>query len=92
MKSLMKLIFMNVGCAELHSVPAVPRLAAADGGGRTGGLAALHTQGSRLQGGEGQPNIQVHITYPPGRAQPYARYLLYSALLLLEAVMRVRII
>ena len=53
-------LYGYLGCAELHPVPAVPGIAVADGGGGAGGLAPLHTQGSRLQGGEGQPHLQVN--------------------------------
>ena len=48
-----------VGRAQLHPFPAVPRLAAAHGGGGAGGLAALRAQGPGLQGGAGQPHLQV---------------------------------
>ena len=51
----------RLGSAEFHPVPAVPRLPAAHGGGRAGGLAPLHTQGSSLQGGKGQPHLQVQL-------------------------------
>ncbi len=54
-------VLCYLGSSELHPVPAVPRLAAADGGRGAGGLAPLHTQGSGLQGGEGQPHLQVHV-------------------------------
>ena len=50
---------MSLGCAQLYPVPTVPWFAAADGGRGPGGLAPLHPQGSQLQGGEGQPHIQV---------------------------------
>jgi hypothetical protein len=54
-------VLCYLGSSELHPFPAVPRVAVADGGRGAGGLAPLHTQGSGLQGGEGQPHLQVHI-------------------------------
>jgi hypothetical protein len=55
------MFYAILGSSELHPFPAVPRVAAADGGRGAGGLAPLHTQGSGLQGGEGQPHLQVII-------------------------------
>ena len=50
---------MFAGGPELYPVPPVPWLPAADGRSGAGGLAPLYTQGRSLQGGEGQPNLQV---------------------------------
>ena len=53
--------FLFLGSAQLYPVPPVPRVPVADGGRRAGGLAPLHPQGRQLQGGEGQPHLQVYF-------------------------------